>query len=268
MKNQKGVSLITLVITIIVVIILAAIALGGGAGDIPGQAQISGFGKDISTVEESVQVAAKKDRADEAITGYNRTDAELYNYIARGGKETIEPTPSGDEKWLTAADADAVPCTLIDKAYAEKILGAALPTRKVETYYGNTQEVSYYVTPKGQVFCWPPYSYDEKSYVTENVTVKTKDGDELPGTDATNPAKIGDAAIITFPDTNETVAVVVSASTVTPTVATKNFVATMANGEKVGVWYSELDANGSDTHRGVAKGIDYSTYNNTIKVTP
>ena len=47
MRNQKGVSLITLVITIIVVIILAAIALGGGAADTAGQAQFSGFATEM-----------------------------------------------------------------------------------------------------------------------------------------------------------------------------------------------------------------------------
>ena len=270
MKNQKGVSLITLVITIIVVIILAAIALGGGAADTAGQAQFSGFATEMGGLKESVQTAITTAKGDEAIRGNSRSNAQLANYVARGGVNALPTTTSGDEKWLVQSDANEVPCTLIDKRYAADVLGAKLPVRKVETYKGTNQEVSYFVTPKGQVFCWPPYTYDDKSYVTNNLTVKSSSGDELAGTDATKAGNY----VITFPETGEKVAVIVSADPVAPTSALKNLAAVKAVKDDhvtdaiVGVWYSEKDATATDSTRGVARGINFATYSNTDTVTP
>lgn len=265
MRNQKGVSLITLVITIIVVIILAAIALGGGAADTAGQAQFSGFATEMGGLKETVQTAMTTAKGEEAIRGNNRSFAQLYNYVARGGRYVISGD-SGDSKWLTQSDANTIPCTLIEKTYAKEVFGASLPVRKVETYYGTNQEVSYYVTPQGQVFCWPPYTYDSKSYVTNNVTVKDENGEEIDGTNATQEGEY----VIYFADTEETVGVVVSASAVTPTIAIKNLSDVKAedatvgsNTGIVGVWYSETDATKTDKTRGVARGIDYSDYDNT-----
>ena len=269
MKNQKGVSLITLVITIIVVIILAAIALGGGAADTAGQAQFSGFATEMGGLKESVQTAITTAKGDEAIRGNSRSNAQLANFVARGGAMVISGD-SGDAMWLTQSDANTIPCTLIEKTYADKVLGAKLPVRKVETYHGTNQEVSYFVTPKGQVFCWPPYTYDGKSYVTNSITVKDATGAEISGTNAT---KSGDY-VITFPETNEKVAIVVSANPVTPTSALKNLAAVKAvtatrdNTAIVGVWYSEKDATATDSTRGVARGINFAGYNNTGTVTP
>ncbi len=172
--------------------------------------------------------------------------------------------------WLTQSDANAIPCTLIQKTYAKEVFGAKLPVRKVETYYGTNQEVSYYVTPQGQVFCWPPYTYDNKSYVTNNLTVKTAAGEEIAETNATKEGHY----VINFPETNEKVAVVVSAAAVTPTVAAKNLEAVKGVTDDtdtnaiVGVWYSETDATATDSTRGVARGIDFATYSNTDTVTP
>lgn len=273
MRNQKGVSLITLVITIIVVIILAAIALGGGAADTAGQAQFSGFATEMGGLKESVQTAMTTAKGEEAIRGNNRSFAQLYNYVARGGRYAADfSDASGDSAWLTQSDANTIPCTLIEKTYAKEVFGASLPVRKVETYYGTNQEVSYYVTPQGQVFCWPPYTYDSKSYVTNSVTVKDGSGDEIDGTNAT---KQGEYEIY-FEETGERVGVIVSASDVTPSVAVKNLTGsqntvkgTALTGNKdvyVGVWYSEKDATKTDNTRGVARGIDYSSYDNTAVV--
>ena len=261
MKNQKGVSLITLVITIIVVIILAAIALGGGAADTAGQAQFSGFATEMGGLKESVQTAITTAKGDEAIRGNSRSNAQLANFVARGGADAMPTTASGDEKWLVQSDADAVPCTLINKEYAADVLGAKLPVRKVETYKGTNQEVSYFVTPKGQVFCWPPYTYDDKSYVTNNVTAKKNltltstsadynSADEFAGTDATKENTV----TLFFPETDEHVVVTNSG---TPTTGiTRGIV----NGDsKEGVWYNGTTSSGD---RGVAEGLDFSGYSN------
>lgn len=264
MKNQKGVSLITLVITIIVVIILAAIALGGGAADTAGQAQFSGFATEMGGLKETVQTAITTAKGDEAIRGNSRSNAQLANYVARGGAYVISGD-SGDSMWLTQSDAQTIPCTLIEKTYAKEVFGSKLPVRTVETYYGTKQEVSYFVTPDGQVFCWPPYTYDGKSYVTNSVTVKDAAGNEL---DETNATKAGNY-IIELPDTNEKINVVVSASAVTPTVAKKNLSDVKGNksGDAItGVWYSEVDATKTDASRGVARGIVFNSYSNTDTV--
>ena len=105
MKNQKGVSLITLVITIIVVIILAAIALGGGAADTAGQAQFSGFATEMGGLKESVQTAITTAKGDEAIRGNSRSNAQLANYVARGGSNVLTSDDAGDKMWLVQSDA-------------------------------------------------------------------------------------------------------------------------------------------------------------------
>ena len=265
MRNQKGVSLITLVITIIVVIILAAIALGGGAADTAGQAQFSGFATEMGGLKESVQTAITTAKGDEAIRGNSRSNAQLANYVARGGSNALPATASGDQKWLVQSDAASIPCTLINKEYAADVLGAKLPVRKVETFYGTNQEVSYFVTPKGQVFCWPPYTYDDKSYVTNNVTVKqgisstSTEADynaaaDYAGTTATEAANV----TLFFPETGETVKVLNSNTATTPTAVTKGNV---ASGDTA-VWYTRTT---SDTTSGVAQGLTFGGYTN---VTP
>lgn len=272
MRNQKGVSLITLVITIIVVIILAAIALGGGAADTASQAQFSGFATEMGGLQESVRTAMDTAKGEEAIRGNSRANAQLYNFVARGGANVLSGD-SGESMWLTQADANAIPCTLIEKTYAEDVFGAVLPSRKVETYWGTNQEVSYYVTPKGKVFCWPPYPYDDKSYVTNNVTVKMKSGDRLEEITETNATKAGEYTIY-FEDTKEYVGVEVTDSSVTETIAEKTLgnvkakKVTSANDAYgveaiIGVWYGQDDATLKNDVRGVAHGIDFKDYDNT-----
>ena len=258
MRNQKGVSLITLVITIIVVIILAAIALGGGAADTAGQAQFSGFATEIGGLKESVQTAAVTAKGEEAIRGNNRSFAQLYNYVARGGSNVLTPDASGDAIWLVQADADNIPCTLINKEWAADVLGAKLPVRKVETYKGTNQEVSYYVTPKGQVFCWPPYTYDDKSYITNNVTVTNASG-EISGTDATNPT-LNATLTATFPETGETVVISNNAPTDTGFERNDGLGTTWATTPSV--WYGNASTT-TPADRGIAEGLTFEDYDNT-----
>lgn len=258
MKNQKGVSLITLVITIIVVIILAAIALGGGAADTAGQAQFSGFATEMGGLKESVQTAITTAKGSEAIRGNSRSNAQLANYVARGGANVLTPNDSGDTKWLVQSDADAIPCTLINKQYAANVLGAKLPVRKVETYHGTNQEVSYFVTPKGQVFCWPPYTYDGKSYVTNSITVKDATGAEISGTDATNATKNA-TLTVTFPETGESV--IISNTAIADAAFDKNDGATAAGNPSVS-YDATLATTSAPADRGVATGLTFDTYHN------
>lgn len=223
----------------------------------------SGFATEIRSLEECVRTAIVTEMGNQAIKGFSRSKAQLANYVARGGANVLTSDEPGDKKWLIQSDATTVPCTLIDKQYAEDILGIGLPVRKVETYQGTLQEMSYFVTPKGQVFCWPPYIYDDKSYVTNNVTVRNiktlaKTADEAKSTystaseiTGTNATKNG-SLVLYFPSTQEQV-VVINANSPKEIVATKGNVNAST---KVGVWY--------DTTRNVIDGIDFTSYDNTL----
>jgi hypothetical protein len=264
MRNQKGVSMITLVITIIVVIILAAIALGGGATDSITQGQFSGFASEVATVQEAVDVAMFNAQGDEVQKGNTRTDAQLYNFIARGGIDVVDD----NKEWLVQADAASIPCTLINEQYAKDSIGVELPVRRVETYKGTNQNVSYYVTPKGQVFVWPPYMYQDKSYITGDVTVKSGDAaftattyasaPELAGTDATMKTTV----FAFFPKTNETVVISNADATVPHTMARGDGTSATLNWKTTtpGVIYRAVADSGD---RGVAEGIQFGIYNNS-----
>ena len=243
-------------------------------GTVVSRALFSSFATEMGGLREAVQTAITTAKGDEAIRGKARSNAQLANFVARGGYEVLTKDENGEELWLTRGDADSLPCTQINKKFAADILGTKLPVRKVETYKGSEQEMSYFVTPKGQVFCWPPYVYDNKSYVTNNVTVKkgmtlpysdptttyipTKEAtktEEYKGTEATKAEEV----VLYFPDTNEFV-VVSNRKSDTPLVAVKGKV----NGDtKIGVWYKNSTLSSSDgIVRGVAMGIDFSKYNN------
>ena len=52
-------------------------------------AQFSGFASEMSWLEEATQVALFEAKAEEVLKGNTRTDAQLYNYIARGGESVV-----------------------------------------------------------------------------------------------------------------------------------------------------------------------------------
>ena len=224
-KREKGVSLITLIITIIVVIILAVIVLSSGASDAPDQAAFSKFTTEMGELQDAVTKAMLEAKADELIEGNQRSEAQLYNFIARGGYEGFEwernvygNTVPDEDKWLIQVEAEQFSCTPINKLKAKESIGMKLPVIKVETAKGVGQELSYFVTKGGIVFCWPPYVYDGKSYVNANTTVK-KDtfvdddgraiisGDEMKETEATDNMIKNGERIIAFSDENEYVKV-------------------------------------------------------------
>ena len=266
MKNQKGVSLITLIITIIVVIILAIIILRSGVSNTPDQASFSGFTKDMGELQDNVKLAMLSLKGDEAIRGNNRSEAQLYNAVARGGYEVLTADASGDKLWLIQADAKAIPCTLIRKDFAKKSLGMELPVITVETAKGTNQEVSFFVTPKGTVFCWPPYLYDGKSYVTADYALNM---DKVDATDveknATVTLEFGDETVIVSND-------------FTKIDDGLNSQFMRGNGESskgiAAVWYGGDDRTAADTanvdsqekeadYRGVAASYLFDNYNNS-----
>lgn len=83
MKNQKGVSLIALIITIIVIIILAAIVMQSSTGTID-EANFSGFAQEIGDYTSSVTTSAASIKADAAVEGFIINDAQKNYMLANG----------------------------------------------------------------------------------------------------------------------------------------------------------------------------------------
>lgn len=131
----------------------------------------------LQTAMDNALIAAK---SDEAIRGNNRANAQLYNFIARGGYEVLPEAENGDEKWLIQSDATAIPCNLIKREYTETSqLGTPLPITTVTTSYGDNELPSYFVTPKGKVFCYPGFTQGGKTYVAPTTVVTDESGNEV-----------------------------------------------------------------------------------------
>ena len=167
-KGQSGVSLIALVITIIVVIILAAIAFGTSTRTIT-NANYSTFTNAVGEVRTALQERVTTVKGEEAAKGTTRTDAQVYNYVAKGA--TLET------QWLSRRMADQLTATRIEPDVIKNTLGLKnLNTIKVNTTKGQGIEVSYFVTRSGDVFVWPPYEYEGKYYVNDDKSI-TVSGD-------------------------------------------------------------------------------------------
>ena len=82
-KNEKGVSLIALVITIVVVIILAAIAFNSSTNTI-GKANYSKFVTNISEVQSAIRQKMVTVKGMMNASGTQVTDGQVYNYVAKG----------------------------------------------------------------------------------------------------------------------------------------------------------------------------------------
>lgn len=116
------------------------------------------------------------------------------------------PTEEGDKLWLSAEEAENIECTLINREYAKDVFGMELPNRNEKTSYDEKVLISYYITPKGKVFCWPPFLNGNKSYIGYDLTIKDYDGNEISGTDATNASKYP-TLIAHFSDTGEEITI-------------------------------------------------------------
>ncbi len=168
MKNQKGVSLIALVITIIVVIILAAIAFNSSTSTIE-KANYSKFVSNIGEVRDAFKKSATEFKGDQAAIGNEITDAQAYNTVAEGSGDIL---PLKDLKEYT----------IIKEAKAKDSIGIELPAIKVNTPGATNVKVTYAVTTDGEIFVWPPYKYDGKYYLNDTLTVTNYDADATAAT--------------------------------------------------------------------------------------
>ena len=142
-NNERGVSLIALVITIIVIIILAAIAFNSSTSTI-GKANYSKFVSNISEVEQAINEKMIEIKGTMLAKGSQITDGQAFNYVAKGGKT--------DDDFVVESRTPNY--TIIDKSAD---IGIKLPVMRVNTPTETNVEVKYAVTKNGKVFIWPPY---------------------------------------------------------------------------------------------------------------
>ena len=156
-KNERGISLIALVITIIVIIILAAIAFNSSTNTIS-KANYSKFVSNIGEVQDAIQTKTVTVKDFAMASGTQVTDGQAYNYVAKGG--------SSESAFLTEAQ---VPDYTIIEETAD--IGIDLPEIKVNTPTETGVKVKYAVTKEGKVFIWPPYSYENEYNIRDKETV-------------------------------------------------------------------------------------------------
>ncbi len=260
MKKQNGVSLITLVITIVIAIILSSIALSSGVLNIGDKAQFLSFDMEISQFRDNIKTRIADIGAQmmskDPFTQHAISKAQFYNFVARGLADRDFDFLSRENrlKMLTEEQANAIPCTIIEKNYAEEYL--SLKDRKVDTYYANKQELSYFITPLGNVFCWPPYSSDGRSYVDGITAAKSMTGEDLKGSDATNPS-LNPTVKITFLNGEE---IIVSNSAPSNNNISKG--SQVIDRSLPSIWYSE-ETRSNEEHvkkYGVAQGYTFEGY--------
>ena len=182
-KNQSGVSMVSLVITIIVIIILAAVAFTG-SNDTIGRASFSDFTTDIESIEQAFLTEGITNLVgNEAAKSNPVTEAQAYNYLAKGATTKALTDTQKSAAWLTKSQADAIQCTRIEKESAKEAIGIELPERTVNTYGGTGIEVSYFVTNDGDIFAWPPFlnTTDNCYYVNRTQRVTTPAGVIISG---------------------------------------------------------------------------------------
>lgn len=160
MRKNSGVSMISLVITIIVIIILAAVAFGSSTDTIE-NANFSNFTNNVAEVQGLLDQQAVTLKGNEGKDGVSRTDAQVYNFLAKGATLLDDNT----KYWLTRADASAIGCTELSGDAMGEVIDYELPVIKVSTSGANSVECTYFVTSTGKVFVWPPYIYEDNLYV-------------------------------------------------------------------------------------------------------
>ena len=157
LKKEDGISLIVTVIAVMIVV-AEAMVFDDSTKTIE-RASYSKFVSNIGEVRDAIQVKKTEVKNNEMSEGSVVTNAQVYNYIAKGGKSK--------EDFLE--DTQVPDYTVIEE---NADIGTKLPEIKV--YYTSKNEgekVTYAVTKDGDVFIWPPYEYDNEYYVNIATTV-------------------------------------------------------------------------------------------------
>lgn len=159
-RKQKGISMVSLVITIIVMLILAAVAFGSSLR-VTSEADYAKYTNNLSEVNDSFNEKSLLIKGELSAQSNQKNMEQVYNYVAKAGKT--------DDDFLLPTQ---VPSYTILKN--DNQLEIDLPELIVESGTGKRVVAKYAATKAGNVFIWPPYLYEEKLYITKNDTVDHK----------------------------------------------------------------------------------------------
>lgn len=189
MRNQKGVSLIALIITIIVIIILAAIVMSSG-GDTVGNAQFAKFSQEFGEYTDQVSVKSLDIKGDLGIKGLNANNAQTY-YMTAQGMTTFGT--SGDGVFdMTLPVGYVMPATIqkILGVSGDNVVAYVIDDTKIPNYenskqkngdpgkefYGDSNgQENHFITSNGQVFTIPGFPVEQEDG-TIQYHIDTKDG--------------------------------------------------------------------------------------------
>lgn len=190
MKNQKGVSLIALIITIIVIIILAAIVMNSST-DTVGNAQYAKFAQEFGEYSDQVALKAADVKADVGIKGQIINNAQNY-FMTAAGMTAVGTSGEGVFNYTLPAGY-VVPDTIkeILGISGDEIVAYVIGDQFIPNYtkftnntdgsagkefYGDSNGKEYhFITSDGQVFTLPGYPV-EQSDRTIQYHIDTKDG--------------------------------------------------------------------------------------------
>ena len=139
-------------------------------------AKFSNFVNNVAEVQALLDMEAVTLKGNEGMNGIARTDAQVYNYVAKGA--TVSDI-TGDN-WLSRASAQYMDCTQLKESAMEDVIDYALPQIKVSTLNSSSVKCSYFVTNEGEVFVWPPYIYENQLWVNGDTKLVSENGAYTP----------------------------------------------------------------------------------------
>ena len=122
-NNQKGFADIVAVFSSTMVIVLSIMVLGYtyegpsyGTHDTIGRAGFVSFVTDIDCVRTAFITENTTNLMGEQMAANNSiSEAQAFNYLAKGGITSLISEEDRDRTWLSRAQANAIPCTRIEK---------------------------------------------------------------------------------------------------------------------------------------------------------
>lgn len=168
---------------------MAALGFGTSTRTIS-NANWSTFRNTVGEVRTALYEKAVTTKGEEAAAGMTRTDAQVYNFVAKGGIFLDKKSEETSYQWISRAQGNALACTQITEDVIENALGLKnLNKVKVNTEKATGVTASYFVTGSGDVFVWPPFEYDNELYVNEETQLTKADGTPIKA-DSKDAAKI------------------------------------------------------------------------------
>lgn len=193
MKKKDGVALLSLVITIIVIIILAMISYSASSSTIK-RATYTKYTSNMKQLQDALDVSAMKVRSQTIVKGKLLSNAQLYNYIAKGGTTDLDFVEKGKEPSYTVITDNSS-------------IDMDLPEFSVNTNDKTGVKIVYAVTGDGTVFAWPPYKYKDEYHLNDNDTVESDKVGATGNVDVIisgkdTVIKIDDDGVLVNPDEN------------------------------------------------------------------